>query len=264
MKNITNLVDNDITKTYNRLVELNWPTKNFLDNTLNMEIKEVSQESFMERIDYDLLEQYADLMDYSAFRLYATDCALKRDLVRLASYKTTFIDDKEINKLVDNNPFIFNRDGLLNIIEATNYYLATVIFENDKTPVIIDSCHQYLTVIMALIINKIGINKFVWKYFNNDYSCFTKDIALTYGTKLTRDIYQYAEGVFKYKEVPEDIIDRLVDAYGISCEHIFRSLRVMAGRSLNYQEEHSSYNDKYKIIVEKKKVRLLERFNPFK
>lgn len=50
MSSMMNYMGKDMIYTYQRLKDLNWPTQNFVDNVLNLEVKEVSRKEFIDKL----------------------------------------------------------------------------------------------------------------------------------------------------------------------------------------------------------------------
>ncbi len=229
-----------IVMTYRGLKDKGWPTENFVNNIKDVNIDEVDLSEYIYLMDGSDLKSTLNFLKNNIIYTKSTKLfTLYKDLVRFATSKDYPLNNSIMNDLVDENPFVFNPCGICNVVEATNYYLATVLFKNEENPVLIYDDFNSLTFAMAIVINKIGLDKFANMYFKGDYTCLTSEVVNAVGPVMTKKIYDYAAKIFDENGNNLDLLNELLDT---SDDLTYLSdFKNMLGRGIDYRMNH--YND---------------------
>ena len=207
MNNITNFEDEEVFKHIRKLRELNWPSKNFIRNISNINVIKLETEEDINRFT-ETINKDKEFMKNNIYYSDTNKTYLRTNFLYFSTKKTLEEDSELIEYYINNNSDIYNLDGFVSLATATNIYLQSIMYKNDETPSIYPNGFLYTTAIMCLLINKIGMNNFVRKYFDSDYSCLTSDIKNILGPKLTKELYDYAifDNRKKGNEIPTEII----------------------------------------------------------
>ncbi|MBQ7240181.1 MAG: hypothetical protein IJS56_01965 [Bacilli bacterium] len=229
-----------IVMTYRELKDKGWPTENFINNIKDVNIDEVDVSEYIYLMDGSDLKSALKFLKNNIIYTKSTKFfTLYKDLVRFATCKDYPLNKYIMNDLVNENPFVFNPCGICNVVEATNYYFATILFKKEKNPVLIYDDFNSLTLAMAIVINKIGIDKFANMYFNGDYTCLTSEVVNAVGPVMTKKIYDYAAKIFDENGTNLDLLNEILDT---SDDLTYLSeYKDMLGRGIDYRMNH--YND---------------------
>ena len=268
-------------KTYNLLKERNWPTDKFVENIKDVRIREVSYPEFNFRTRVNTHEGRNKLFqNYIIYPKGKRNLILYKELVRFASSKDFTYDFNSCKNIYEKDPSTYDVAGIMNIADATNQYLATVLFKDEKEPVAITYRMCFLITAMGLIINQIGIDKFVNMYFNRDISCLTDEIQNVIGPELTAALYQEAgknlneiDSEISNAELLNNILPKLKYDYKpvISdlCDMVKRSCIAEMGEEKFDEYFNSAHNNEEntpELIPSENKIRKLSLngINPFK
>ncbi len=237
---IMKIINEYIVMTYRGLKDKGWPTENFINNINDVNIDEVDVSEYIYLMDGSDLKSTLKFLNNNIIYTKSTKFfTLYKDLVRFATSKDYPLNKSIMNDLVNENPFVFNPHGICNVVEATNYYLATILFKNEKNPVLIYDDFNSLTLAMAIVINKIGLDKFANMYFEGNYTCLTSEVVNAVGPVMTKKIYDYAAKIFDENGTNLDLLNELLDT---SDDLTYLSdFKEMLGRAIDYRMNH--YND---------------------
>ena len=229
-----------IVMTYRGLKDKGWPTENFINNIKDVNIDEVDASEYIYLMDGSDLKSTLKFLNNNIIYTKSTKFfTLYKDLVRFATSKDYPLNKFIMNDLVNENPFVFSPNGICNVVEATNYYLATVLFKKEENPVLIYDDFNSLVFAMAIVINKIGIDKFANMYFKGDYTCLTSEVANAVGPFMTKKIYDYAAKIFDENGNNLNLLNELLET---SDDLTYLSeFKDMLGRGIDYRMNH--YND---------------------
>ena len=239
-----------------RLNELNWPSENFVKNVANVNIEYKKEKDIIKYFKNYKVHDYSNYLCYNERAM----SFFRRELIQLSRTRTVIKDIDLIRAAVDENPMVYNDQGLINLVIATDFYLQSLIYNNEEIPSMYPDQYVFVTAIMAMAINKMGIDNFIKKYFNNDYSCLTSDIENIFGTNLTKELYDYAAGNTLRED--KQLFEKIINIHGKESIQLLEDLNEQYKKGLIYRIGQNKYNK-----LEKKysnKTRKLHKFNPFK